>query len=435
MRLCFYDSPTQSPTDGPTPAPTGNPTPAPTNGPTSSPTDIPTQEPTNPTSNPTYSSIVNCQQSQSCECTPNGNCIFNCEGNGQCAGTELSTAYDGQTITINCVGSSACYGLTGDLSSASSVTWKCQGQDACKYAYLDGCGSLSCNLNCLCDGICATEKSCGDDYTALVNGTIDSCTGIFCVTSEPTKAPTKDTPSASPSTTAPTSSKIEYTSEPTSLSTQELTPAPTENPTMSAYAARQELYSPDLKDLTDLYHVVVGLFTGTIICIGLIAFIDAKFIRINDYFKIGALLTFYMQIMDMISDCFFVAQIHAQNKIDLDDGYTVIFHLSMVFVVLPAMTALFQLYFYAKKHWLENDHTRLWLRKYSSLLLLFSIVTGSSFAATNLLNSYLFQLYILDMGLTQRQLKGFSTKRVYSIVIMEVKLCIFTIRTHDNYKI
>merc|ERR1712154_62495 len=41
------------------------------------------------------------------------------------------------------------------------------------------------------------------------------------------------------------------------------------------------------------------------------------------------------------------------------------------------------------------------------------------FAAIPLLNSYLFQLNVFDMGLTDRELKKFGTKRVYSIVLME----------------
>ena len=117
--------------------------------------------------------------------------------------------------------------------------------------------------------------------------------------------------------------------------------------------------------------------------------------------------------MDMVSDCFFVAQI------SLNEEYHILLIPSIIFVVIPAMTALFQLYFYARKHWLENDHIRSWLSKYSTLLLLLSVLTGSSFAATALLNSYAFHLEILDMGLTHKQLNGFNTKRIYSLVMLE----------------
>ena len=216
--------------------------------------------------------------------------------------------------------------------------------------------------------------------------------------------------------TLPVTETISYTTNPTH--------EPTINPTISDYVLRQRLYGPELEDLTRLYQLVAISFTSSLLIIGIIAFIDACCIRINDYFSIGALLAFFMQTMDMISDCFFIAQLNIENKIELDTTYTIIFYVSILFIVLPAMTALFQLYFHSKKHWLEDNHTRSWLRKFSSLLLILSIITGSSFAATNLLNSYLFQLEIFDMGLTQRQLKGFNTKRVYSIVILEVCICI-----------
>ena len=68
------------------------------------------------------------------------------------------------------------------------------------------------------------------------------------------------------------------------------------------------------------------------------------------------------------------------------------FYLSVVFIVFPAFTALFQLWFYTKNQWLDNDYVRSWLSKFSTLLLLLSVLTGSSFAAVSLLNSYIFKL-------------------------------------------
>ena len=86
----------------------------------------------------------------------------------------------------------------------------------------------------------------------------------------------------------------------------------------------------------------------------------------------------------------------------------------------PAFGSLFQLYFYSKRKWLKNDHQRAWLSKYSTVLLLLSIVTGSSFAAVAVLNSYLFKLEIFDMGLTQKEIRKYNTRRIYSIVMFEV---------------
>ena len=216
--------------------------------------------------------------------------------------------------------------------------------------------------------------------------------------------------------------KSSTTARPTDT-TNNPTSEPTTNPTerkISAFESRQIEFEPQLDDLTNLFQTTFVTFTAMCTFIGLSAIIDAKKFRINDYFKIGAITSMFIQTIDMLSDCFFVAQICVQNKIDLRKDYEIIFILSIIFIVAPAMTALFQLYFYAKKYWLENDHVRAWISKFSTLLLFLSVITGSSFAAVSLLNSYIFQLDVFDMGLPQKQLKGFNTKRVYSIVLMEV---------------
>ena len=251
-------------------------------------------------------------------------------------------------------------------------------------------------------------------------------------TDDPTSDPS-DVPTIDP-TKAPSDNPTEITSNPTNDPTQaptEMTINPTQQPTtdptdvpidsgISAYEARKQEYEPQLDNLTEFFQIILAAFAGSTFIMTIMAVIDAKTLRINDYFKIGAILSFFVQTSDMISDCFFVAQINIINKIERDSVYTVIFALSIVFIVFPAMTALFQLYFYAKKHWLQNNYVRSWLSKFSTLLLLLSVITGSSFAAVALLNSYIFQLDIFDMGLTQKQMKGFNTKRVYSIVIFEV---------------
>ena len=206
----IYGTPTSTPdpTPAPTDTPSRNPTAFPTDTPTANPTSNPSIQPTGfPTDNPTISSTVSCQQSEICQCPSTSECIFNCTGNAKCADTQLSTADTTQTVTINCIGSSACYGLTGDLSSATTVTWNCKGTDACKEAYLDSCG-FSCEVNCDCESDCINEKSCGNDYLALINPDhAFTCNGLFCITPDPTISPSMD-PSISPTTSKPSDSPI-----------------------------------------------------------------------------------------------------------------------------------------------------------------------------------------------------------------------------------
>eukprot|EP01083_Nonionella_stella_P282047 959928_1 len=48
-----------------------------------------------------------------------------------------------------------------------------------------------------------------------------------------------------------------------------------------------------------------------------------------------------------------------------------------------------------------------------------ALMTGSSFSAVALLNSYLFQMELFDMGLTDKELKRFNTRRIWSVVVLE----------------
>ena len=174
--------------------------------------------------------------------------------------------------------------------------------------------------------------------------------------------------------------------------------------------------------------VIAAIF----VLITIIGFIDAKCVRTNDYYQKLAVLKFFVAAMDVVSDCFFVA--HVQNNQGmvfgdkneftsdntLDFIYVLIFYASMFFIVLPAIISVLQLYLHSNKHWLQNDHTRSWLSKYSKLLLLLSLGAGSSFAAVALLSSDLFQLRIFNMGLTDREIRKFNTKRMWSIVLFEV---------------
>ena len=219
------------------------PTQQPTSQPTLMPTAIPTHNPTpflsaSPTDAPTVSSPVTCAPSEICQCPSTSECIFNCEGEGQCVGTELSTTYNGQTITINCIGASACSRLTGDLSPSSSVTWNCKGADACKDAYLDSCGFV-CEVNCNCESDCVNEKSCGNDYLTLINPDNSfTCKGLFCITPDPTLSPFTD-PTTSPTTSKPSYSPIadgeptKAPSVPTSSPFQKPIKSPTDQPSSS----------------------------------------------------------------------------------------------------------------------------------------------------------------------------------------------------------
>eukprot|EP01083_Nonionella_stella_P306520 1073833_1 len=254
-----------------------------------------------------------------------------------------------------------------------------------------------------------------------------------------TSSPSANTPSPSTNTFSPTS----ITPSPTSntLSPTSITNAPSSvvNTTLvsSHYTTAnygvvsttflfdaEEKHWDDLDDLSHLFQMTAGSFVAACIVIALLAFIDAKLIRPNDYFEAVAIFSMLIQTVDIMSDCFFAMEVKMQTDNSALDNeemkwINIMLYASILFIALPAILTLFQLYFYAKRHWLSNDYVRQWLSKYSTVLLVLSIATGSSFAATSVLNSFIFQIEVFDMGLTNKELKQFKTQRVYSIVLME----------------
>ena len=175
-----------------------------------------------------------------------------------------------------------------------------------------------------------------------------------------------------------------------------------------------------LDNLELLFQIIIIGFVTLCALIAIAGYTDARIFRINDYFAVTPIIRLTLQSVDMISDCFFIAQINLDNVKDPSTAYDVLFYASIVFVVVPALASLFQLFFYARKKWIRNKRARAWLSKYSALLLFSSLCTGSSFVAVAIFNTYIFRLKVFNMGLTTKQLRKFSTRRIYSIVLLEV---------------
>ena len=162
-------------------------------------------------------------------------------------------------------------------------------------------------------------------------------------------------------------------------------------------------------------YAFIFLIVVFVIIIGL-AQIYAQFIYINHFFRVTALITAAVHIMDMLSDVFFTINAsygHQQLEV------LIICILSGCFILIPIVMTLVQLCLQMEKHWLKDDKLRSWLSENTKLLYFTSIVTGSSFTAIELFNSNLFGLPQFDMGLTRKELMGYQYKRVYSVVLLE----------------
>ena len=177
------------------------------------------------------------------------------------------------------------------------------------------------------------------------------------------------------------------------------------------------------EDLASTFtYATIGII-AFILLICVVGYIDARCIRVNDYFNVMSIVTAGLQLLDTVSDCFFAVEISI--KATENDTYYIALGFAIIFIVLPTIMSLLQLYRHLGKHWSTNDaddRLRFYLTTYTRPLLLISMIFGSSFTAISLLNSNLFNLPIFNMNLTKQQLKKFGTKRVYSVILFEVKL-------------
>eukprot|EP01083_Nonionella_stella_P177883 626725_1 len=157
------------------------------------------------------------------------------------------------------------------------------------------------------------------------------------------------------------------------------------------------------------------------IAIGGIALLDAKYIRKNDYFKSLSIVSSLFQILDMLSDVFFVVAVYATYRATDDDKlqFLLICILSMVCIVIPIIISLYQLYATSSTQWITDNRVVEWLNTYAKLLYFMSVFTGSSFAALDLFNCNMFSLNLFDMGLSKKHFQEFKTKKLYSIILGE----------------
>jgi len=149
------------------------------------------------------------------------------------------------------------------------------------------------------------------------------------------------------------------------------------------------------------------------------AFLDAKYIRKNDYFESGALMIALFGALDVISDVIFAVTVTLKQSTDGDEVPIMVPIVAWTCIVFPVLVSLVQLFRKMQSEWGLNDQIRRWMFKFSCKLYFVAILCGSAFGALALFNSNAFQLYALSMGLSKNQLGSFNVQRVWSIVFLE----------------
>ena len=183
------------------------------------------------------------------------------------------------------------------------------------------------------------------------------------------------------------------------------------------------------KDFTKLneqqtfFQQVTMLIAAGLLFIIFASFIDAKYIRRNDFHRLGSLFRTAFHILDTWSDVFFAIQCtyHPDFELlSLSSPLFIIFVLAVMFVLIPMTVTLYQLHHIINKHWNKKDELRGWLSDNVYALYFLSIISGSSFAGVSLFRSNLLNLSAFDIPLTRQQALHFQTKKVYSTILLEV---------------
>lgn len=102
--------------------------------------------------------------------------------------------------------------------------------------------------------------------------------------------------------------------------------------------------------------------------------------------------------------------------------YLLLLIFCIIFVVLPVITSMHSLFRFQDK-WTKDpsigDRVTGWNRDWSTYLLFLTILSGSSFAAVNILNSRLMGHPLFCMGLSFRHLKKYENQRLWGVILSE----------------
>eukprot|EP01084_Bolivina_argentea_P209705 357148_1 len=186
---------------------------------------------------------------------------------------------------------------------------------------------------------------------------------------------------------------------------------------------RKDYYATK-EEINKLFYMIMGVLIFAFSFIALTAWIDAQCCRKNDHLVITAILSSLFQTLDMVSDIFFCIEVwHTYNAHSKGTSkrtqFLIICILSVIFIIIPILISLYQLYRASAKEWLADNRIREWLKTYTPLLYFSSIITGSSFNAIQIFNSNLYGLDIFYMGLHRKHIMSFSTKKLHSIIVFE----------------
>ena len=165
-------------------------------------------------------------------------------------------------------------------------------------------------------------------------------------------------------------------------------------------------------------HIAIYTMLGVFIIVIIRSYIYSKYISINDFYKVGALIKAAIHINDTLSDILFILNITEQPEYPSIVPMLLLIA-SIFFVVLPVIMSLYQLHHEINK-WKRNYDLGQWITENITILYALSMITGSSFCSVELCTSNLFNLNKFDMPLNQMELHNFQNKKICTMVLGEV---------------
>ena len=220
------------------------------------------------------------------------------------------------------------------------------------------------------------------------------------------------------------------------VSSREPTTAPTAAPSdMPTYSPTDDsenllITEKQISDVMNTLLIIIGVLVTLVIVMGYVrawCIGESK----NELFNWTAILFAGFYCSDFFSDILFCVRLCVVSFED-QDGFTlqlqskffILFVLSFVFIIVPFFGSIVPLHFeiskWSKDKVLKHAAIPQWTKKNAKLLYLLSVVTGSSFSAVALCNSYLLTLNAFSMGLSQYHRSIFQNKRFFCVVILEV---------------
>eukprot|EP01084_Bolivina_argentea_P029423 54641_1 len=215
---------------------------------------------------------------------------------------------------------------------------------------------------------------------------------------------------------------------PTDSTTSTILPSSSFYTTYMIETLRTELENQELENApvefeeSQALFVTAGILLACGVLLVIIAYLCAKYTK-ADNFVYSSVFIFVIHAIDVFSDIFFCISLITDHVLVTSNGIFLILAIcSLLFIIAPMAKNFYDLIKFQKEtqnHPLHGDRYRAWLSSFGTTLLVFSLISGSTFGTMKLMNSNLLGLRMFSMGLCLSHLREYHSHRMVNVVLME----------------